>query len=815
MQTFIKRIFFLGAFVVAFIGHAQDINDLRSVDVDDLTDRQVQAFIDRAENSGLTMQQLELLAQQRGMSSLQISKLRSRIAKLQSGASNDTGLKGNDSRLREDYADQEKTSFFDDLVQMDSLKRGGLPIFGSEIFESSFTFEPSPNAATPKNYVLGPGDEVIIDIYGASEITYQQEITPDGNILISGVGPISLSGLKVEEAKNRIFNRLSTIYSGLKGRNPNTFLQFSVGSIRTIKVNVVGNVKRPGTYALSSFSSAFNALYAAGGPNKDGSMRNIEVVRNNEKIATLDIYKYFYFGQSSGNPQLRDEDILVVRPYQNRVKFAGSVKQPAIYELLDDESIEDLLNVSGGFKPEGKKDYLNIFRMSDGRKTVKTVKKEAYDNSSLAGGDSIYVSSIPSYYTGRVKVEGAINYPGYYELSKDMTLSELLGVVELSRDAFKERGNIIRLNNDLSFSNVTFNINEVFAGKVDYDLKEDDLIRIASIFDVEEQKDVTILGEVKNGGKYPFVEGMTVEDLITISGGLLSSANTTSVEVARRVSKDSKEFRTAFLFNFSISEKLETDTTASTFVLEPFDVVTIKATALFRTQKTVKIEGEVMKPGVYALETEEDKITDLIARAGGLTTYAYPKGASLIRDLSIDDDVTTETSVGNAYKRQQLEGLIKRDSLDEIGERYVDREGVGIELDKALDNPKSKHNIILQDGDVISVPKQLQTVRVRGEVLFPTRVKYDKATNFKDYISLSGGFSDKAKKSKSYVVYPNGRARRTKSFLWIKLYPAIEPGSDIFIPQQEVKQKLSVQEVLGITSSLATIALIIDRLTAN
>ncbi|WP_425390047.1 SLBB domain-containing protein [Ekhidna sp.] len=813
MQTFIKRIFLLLAIVVASISNAQDINDLSSVNVDDLSDKQVQAFVDRAESSGLTMQQLELLAQQRGMSSMQISKLRSRIAKLQSAGGGDAGLTGSDSRLRDDYSNQEKVGFFDDLIETDSLKKKGLKIFGSEIFESSFTFEPSPNAATPKNYVLGPGDEVIIDVYGASEITYQQVISPDGNILVSGVGPISLSGLSVEEAKNRTFNRLSTIYSGLKGRNPNTYLQFSIGNIRTIKVNVVGNVKRPGTYSLSSFSSAFNALYAAGGPNEDGSMRNIEVIRNNEKIATLDIYKYFYFGESGGNPQLRDEDIIVVRPYQNRVKFAGSVKQPAIYEFMDGESVDDLLKVSGGFTPEGKKDYLNIFRLGNGRKTVKTVIKNEFDSSSLVGGDSIYVAPIPSYYSGRIKVEGAVHYPGYYELTENLTLSEILKVVEVSRNAFKERGNIIRLNNDLSFSNVTFNVSNVLEGKEDHELLEDDLIRVASIFDVEERKNVTILGEVKNGGKYPFVEGMTVEDLVTISGGLLSSANTSSVEVARRVSKDSKEFRTAFLFDFSIAENLETDTSASTFVLEPFDVVTIKATALFRTQKTVKIEGEVMKPGVYALETEEDKITDLIARAGGLTTYAYPKGASLIRDLSINDDVTTETSIGNTYRRQQLEGLIKRDSLDEIGEEYVDREGVGIELDKALSDPDSKHNIILQDGDVISLPKQLQTVRVRGEVLYPTRVKYDKSTNFKNYISLSGGFSDKAKKSKAYVVYPNGRARRTKSFLWIKLYPNIEPGSDIFVPQQEVKQKLSVQEVLGITSSLATIALIIDRLT--
>ena len=799
--------------ITAFVANSQNINDLRSVDVDALSDKQVQAFVNRAESSGLTMEQLELLAKQRGMSSLEISKLRSRIAKIQSGLSSESGVIGSDSRLREDYSNQEPLTFFEDLIVPDSLQNNVLPIFGSEIFESAFTFEPSPNVATPKNYVLGAGDEIIIDVYGASEITYQQIISPDGTILISGVGPISLSGLSVEEAKTRIFNRLSTIYSGLKGSNPNTYLQFSVGNIRTIKVNVVGNVKRPGTYALSSFSSAFNALYAAGGPNENGSMRLIDIIRDNEKIATLDIYKYFYFGESDGNPQLRDEDIVVVRSYQNRVKFAGSVKQPAIYEFLDSESIAELLNVSGGFRPEGQKDRINIFRLEDGRKWVKTINYENFETASLNAGDSIYVSTIPSSYSDRVKVEGAVHYPGYYELTDRLTLKKILMNAVVGRDAFRERGNIIRINDDLTFSNITFNLNEVLNGKVDYELQEEDVVRIASIFDIEEQKKVTILGEVKSTGSYPFIKGMTVEDLITISGGLRSSANTTSVEVARRVSKDSKKFRTAFLFDFSISENLKTDTSASTFELQPFDVVTIKATALFRTQKTIKIEGEVMRPGIYSLETEEDKITDLIKRAGGMTSYAYPKGASLIRDLSVDKDVTTETSEGSIYRRQQLAGLIKRDSLDEISSTFVDKEGIGIELEKAITDPSSKHNIILQDGDVISIPKQLQTVRVRGEVLYPTSVKYDKNSTFKEYISLSGGFSDQAKKVKSYVVYPNGRAKKTRTFLWLKLYPPIEPGSDIFVPQQEAKQSMSVQEVLGITSSLATIALIIDRLT--
>lgn len=794
--------------------NSQSFENLSNVDVDDLTDKQVESFVQKAESSGLTFPQLELLAKQRGMSSLQIKKLKNRISNLQGIKQDKDGIASSNSRLREDYSRQDRSFSFDVIVQADSIEKDELAIFGAEIFESSLVFEPSENAATPNNYVLGVGDELIIDIYGASETTYRQLISPEGKLLISGVGPISLAGLTIAQAKIRILDRLSTIYSGLKGRNPNTFLQLSLGNISTIKVNVVGNVKRPGTYSISSFSSAFNALYAAGGPSQKGSMRNIEIIRDQQKIATLDIYKYFYFGESDQNPQLRDEDILVVKSYQNRVKLTGRVKQPAIYELIQGETIRDLMHVSGGILPNGNGENLNIFRVEGGRKTIKSIDSgDGYEKAVLLAGDSINVSPIPSYFSNYVRVEGAVQYPGYYELSELSTLSNLLKRVKVDRNAFRLRGNIIRLNNDLSLSNVTFNIDKVASGNEDIALKEGDLVRVASIFEVEEQENVKILGEVKREGTYPYIDGMTVEDLVTISGGLLSSANTTSVEVARRVSKDSKEFRTAFLFDFSIAENLEVDTTASNFELKPFDVVTIKASALFRVQKTVRIEGEVMKPGLYVLETEEDKITDLIDRAGGLTTYAYPKGASLIRNLAVKANVTTETSFGDRYRKAQLESFIERDSLDEIGELLSDMEGLGIELDKALDNPESEYNVILQGDDVISIPKQLQTVRVRGEVLYPTRVQFEQSTSFREYISLSGGFSDRAKKSKAYVVYPNGRARKTKTFLWMKFYPNVEPGSDIFVPQQEIKQKMSVQEILGITSSLATIALIINQLS--
>lgn len=817
MRSLVSQVLILFFLSLSIVSTGQDINDLSSVDIDDLSDAQIESYLARAQESGLTIQQLELIARQRGMTSTQLSKLRQRIAEVQSGVTDQEGIIANDDRLREEFEEPERVSFFDDFIVLDSLADEGLSIFGSSIFESALTFQSPSNVSTPKNYVLGPGDEVIIDIYGASEITYREVISPDGKILVSGVGPISLGGISVEAAKQRAHNRLSSIYSGLRGSRPNTFMELSVGNIRTILVNVVGNVKRPGTYSMSSFSSAFNALFEAGGPSENGTMREIAIMRGGHKVATLDVYKYFFEGDLSGNPQLQDGDAIVVKTYVNRVIYAGEVKQPAIYEFLDGETFDDLWRISGGSASRGYDESITIFRNKE-RNSLLTFDDSEYSSTELLDGDSINIPPLPQTYSNRIRIEGAVEQPGFYELKEGMTISQLFQLVSLSDDAYLKRGNVISLNSDLTLSNTSFDITAVLEGDEDHELRNGDLIKIPSILEIVERKTVTILGEVNNEGEYPFVEGMTVEDLLATSGGLKLSANTNAVEVARRVSKDAKEFQTATIFNYSIREDLGFDE-ASSFELEPFDLVTIKASALFRTQKTVKIEGEVLKPGYYALESEEDRLTDLLQRAGGLTTYAYPEGASLIRDLDPhageekDENLeTTSTDEGQFYRRQQLEGLIERDSLDELNSEITRKESVGIQFEKALENPSSRFNLILRDGDVLSIPKQLQTVRVRGQVLYPTRVSYDKSSKFKNYVSLAGGFSDDARIKRSYIVYANGRAERTKQFLFFRSYPKVEPGADIFIPERPERRRMTPAEILGITSGLATLSFAIFQI---
>lgn len=855
-------------------GYAQDPNslsasDLNSVNIDELTDEQVQRFLDRAEKSGLTLDQLELVAKQRGMSSSQLSKLRARIRQLQLGGSGeDATIPSSSDRLRgSDEDESDEYSFFSYLSEPDSVQTDELQIFGMDIFRSvEMNFEPSINLATPDNYIVGAGDEIIIDVYGASEITYQEFVSPDGTILISGVGPVSLSGLSIKEAKNRLFNRLSSIYTGLKGRYPNTYIQVSLGQVRSIKVNVVGNVVQPGTFEISSFATAFNALYFAGGPSENGSMRQIEVHRNGEMIAVLDVYKFLFEGDDTQNPQLLDQDVLIIKPYLNRVKLAGNVKQAAIYELREEETVEYLFNFSGGFNNSAFKDFITIDRYGENEKEVATVRRSDFASEKVMDGDSIYVTKVEDTYSNRVKLDGAVNRPGYYQLTPNLTLSELIKQASgLREDAYLERGNVIRLSETLKLKNISFDVSEVINGDQDIVLSPDDLVRISSIFDLNENKIISIQGQVRNPGEFPFIDSMTVEDLVTISGGLKEDASTTTVEVARRLSTDEDLSKSSQLFTFEINGDLAIDDKASNFLLQPFDLVLIKSTPFVRQHKVVRIEGEVNFPGFYALETNEDKISDLIRRAGGLTKYGYSEGASLIRrteyfrteyekeevqalvdakrleleekligeevaiaenynliesqleeyEKKLNEILKTDESSSELeariFRAKELVKLLERDSVS--GAENVARQAIGIELDKILKNPQSNYDLILRDGDLISIPKQFETVRVQGEVLYPNLVRFQSGNSFKRYISASGGFSSKAKVGKSYVVYANGSAQRTKKFLFFKIYPPIKPGADIIVPQKEEKEKIDAREIIALTSAVGTMLLVIDRLS--
>ncbi len=847
--------------VNAQTSQAPSIDNLSQVRVDDLTDDQVLEFIKRVEESGLSQQQLEILAKQRGMSSSEIAKLRTRILNLKTRGSNDTESRDPNelNRLREDPLDdmeQDQFAFFEQLVLPDSLEDDELEIFGLSIFRNSnINFQPSVNIPTPKDYTLGPGDEVIIDIYGASEQSYQEIISPDGNILIPNLGPLYLSGLSIEMAKDKIVARLSNIYAGLKsygGNPPNTFAQISLGQLRSIKVIVVGEVVQPGTYTTSSLSGIFNALYYAGGPTETGSLRKVDVLREGKVLKSVDLYEGLIDGKINQQFKLQDEDVILIRPYLNRVVLDGEVKRPAIYELKPGETLGDVLRFAGGFSERAYKEVINISRKGAQRRSISTVKQEDFSTAQMQNGDEIMIEPIRNFFLNRTIIEGAVNRPGEYEITEGLTLKSLISVAGgLREDAFKGRAIIIRQNEDFTLTSLSVHLGDLMEGAIDDPLlRAEDFVKVSSIFDLSETRIVSIEGEVNKPGQYSYVDNLTVEDLVTLAGGLKASASNSSIEVARRIIDNGDISVISQVTSIPIRKDLELGDGASVFRLAPFDLVLVRQSAGYKEQVIVEIEGEVMNTGKYALEKRIERISDVVLRAGGLTPYAYEDGATLIRrtefykspeekrdearqllqakrdakseGLDINDlGITTstnsesgETDAASQLKREAFEILQDQDTLLR-NVRVKERESIGIDLKNILNNPGSKYDLILQEGDIISIPKQLETVRLQGELLYPSTVRYDDIYSFKDFVSLSGGFTDEAKRGKAYVVYANGSVSRTKSFLGINSYPDIEPGAEIFIPKKPEKRKLSPTEIVAIASGLGTIALIINNLTTN
>lgn len=820
-KHFFRSLFLLlAAFSAIYSAEAQDapsIQNLQNINVDDLSDDQIKRFIQQVESSGYTEQQLELLARARGMSETQIQKLRTRITQIQTGTTGTTQSEGV-TRLRESpsFKTDKETTFdpFADIIPADTLMKGiELEIFGMSFFENEdLTFEPSLNIATPKDYQIGPGDQIIIDVWGASEQTYQLDVSPEGNIRIPSLGPIYLNGLTVVQADTRIKSRLKAIYSTLGN---NTFAQISLGQIRTISVNVIGEVKRPGTYSMSSFGTAFNALYYAGGPGETGSLRDIQIFRGGKKINTLDAYNFLIYGEGQ-NIMLQDNDVVLVRPYQNRVGIAGEVKRPAYYELMKGESLERAIDFAGGFSPDAYRSSISLRRNLANSKAVQTVKADFFGDFLIQGGDFIEVGKITNQFTNRVRVEGAVNHTGEFELKEGMMLSDLLDLAEGFRgDAFMGRGLIIRQNKDFTLSSTAFIPSELVSGNYDIELQNEDHIKIQSIFNLKESYSVTIQGEVQKPGNFPFVKGMTVENVIYLANGFKESAARSFVEVARRVKDENgSDDVSSKVYNFSIDKGLNISEEASDFELEPFDLIVVRKSPYYEEQVMIEIEGEVKFPGKYALEKKDERISDVLKRAGFLTRYAYPRGATLIRRTEYYVDEEDEGDEAARLRREELQELFERDTvIDDAKKAFKTQESIGIQLEEIIKNPGSRFDMILKEGDVISIPRELQTVRVRGEVLYPSTVRYDNTLSFTEVISQAGGFSDTAKRGKAYVIYANGSAQRTKNFLWFRDYPRVEPGAEIIIPEKPERRKLSPAEIISITSGLGTIALIINNLT--
>lgn len=800
----------LFGFISLGYADAQDIpSNLQSLNVDELSDAQIGKMIKQFEEGGYSEQQVEVLARARGASEVQITKLRQRISSYKSSRG-DSGSIDEIDRSRENSSEVT----LDPFSNLNTSKKGdrvdGMPIFGQSFFQNkNLTFQPSLNVPTPKDYQLGAGDEIIIDVWGASEQNYQLTISPEGSVVIPNIGPVYLNGLSMEKAEARIKSRLKSIYSTLGN---NTFAQVNLGKLRTISINVIGEVNRPGTYETSSFATAFNALYLAGGPSANGSFREIKIFRSGKLVANLDTYQFLVFGKGQ-NIKLQDQDLILVKPYISRILLAGELKRPAIYELKADESFTNLLEFAGGFSSEAYKKSVSIQRNLANGKTVRTISSDDFPNFFFQDGDKIDVGAIQNNFIDRIRVEGAVYHPGAFELEEGMKLSEAIAIADGFRDdVFLDRAIIIRQNPDLTLTSIAFSPKEVLNGNYDLELRSEDVIKIQSISDLKEDFSVTIQGEVQSVGTYVYTDGMSVEDLIYLSDGFKETAARSFVEVSRRiVSATGNESLKSELFNLPINENLTLSAESEQFELKPFDLVTIRKSPFYEKQRIVEIEGEVLYPGKYALSTSTERISDIIKRAGGFTVDAYPKGGSLIRRTEYADD-----SEASKVKRLRLEGLEKIDSTAVEGTFSINSsESIAIELDLIGKNPGSTKDLILESGDIISVPKELQTVRIRGEVYFPNNIIYENKLSFKEYVIRAGGKTSDSKINKGYVIYPNGGAKVVRNFLFFKTYPKIQPGSEIIVPRRPDRRKLSPQEIIGITSGIGTIALIINNLTTK
>ncbi|MFD1629029.1 SLBB domain-containing protein [Pseudopedobacter beijingensis] len=805
---------------------AQNINqqNFSNIRVDELSDEQIRQFIRQVESSGMSEAQLEQVATAKGMSSTEIQKLRQRVEKIKtqtggaatgSATNKQATLKSKDgSRSRSFEGEVDSLSKSDNKkteteaeIALASLRS---KIFGKELFaNSSTTFEPNLKLATPLNYVIGTGDEILLDIYGYSEVSHQLTVSPEGNINIPYAGVVPVSGLTVEAATSRIKSKLSSIYSGLN--NGTTKLSIAIGNIRSIKVILTGEVTKPGTYTLPSLATVFNALYSSGGPTENGSFRAIEVIRSGKKIATLDVYDFLLKGDLKNNVRLQDQDIIRIPTYLNRVEIVGEVKRPAIFELKNGESLQNLLDFAGGFTERAYQARIKVLKNTATERKISDVVADAFSTYKPHTGDKFFVNEILDRFENRVSVTGAVFRPGQYELTSGLTVKELIKKAEgLKEDAFKTRAYIVRLTplNDTEI--ISLNLETLLNGSgPDVLLKREDVLHISSIFDLREEYSVTIDGEVRNPGQFDYAENISLEDLIIQAGGFKESASPQRIEISRRViNTDSAAIsataKTAQVFQIDINKDLSD--IASRFILKPFDIVVVRGTPGYETQKQVRIEGEVLYPGIYSITRKDERISDLIQRAGGLTQLAYPKGASLKREGKMANQLDQEKE---ELKIQQFKKNSKDSTDVQLENKVIRNNFVGINLEEILRVSGKSNDLFLEEGDIISIPKELQTVKVSGEVLSPNTMLYVKSKGFKRYINNAGGFSQKALKSRAYIIYANGSVKSTRKFLFFNNYPVVTTGAEIFVPKAEEKRKMTTGETVGLISGLASLGAIV------
>ena len=806
-----------------------------AVNAQSMSDEQVMQFVVTEYNKGTSQSQIVTKLMQKGVDINQIRRVRQKYERQAKngglGIKDITGEEASDNRLRTNNAKDKKQSggqmqtqkelsldankkYTDDnpdfvgmhdelgVILPDSLldsmkEQGGRKVFGRDIFNNKeLTFEPNMNIATPQNYRLGPGDAVFVDIYGASQKSIQATVTPDGTIVLEGFGPVDVSGLTVAQANARLKATLGARYSSSK-------IRLTVGQTKTIMVNVMGEVMAPGTYTLSAFASVFHALYMAGGTNDIGTLRNIKVYRNNKLVTTVDIYDYILNGKLKGNVRLADNDVIVVGPYDCLVNVTGKVKRPMFYEMKKSESVGTVLKYAGGFTGDAYKKSVKVIRKAGSKYSIFNVGEFDVNTFKVEDEDSIAIDSVIPRYSNMVEIRGAVFRPGMYQVGGEITgvrslLEHADGVTE---DAFLQHAVMHRLKFDRTLEVIQVDVEGIMSGRVaDIPLKNEDVLYIPSKKDLQEKQTLTIHGEVLYPGKYAFAGNTTVEDLIIQAGGLTDAASVMKVDVSRRIADPhATEFTDtiARTYSFKLKDGFVIDGTPG-FMLMPYDEVYVRTSPGFSEQKNVFVQGEIMFSGTYTLSKKNQRLSELIKEAGGLTNTAYARGARLERRLTPEERARMETIL-RMVKSQSGSG----DTLDIRKLDIRDTYSVGIQLDKALEEPGSNYDVVLRQGDRIYIPEYTNTVKISGDVMYPNTVTYRQGKGVKYYVDKAGGWGNRAKKSRAYIVYMNG----TVAQVGRGVKP--EPGCEIVVPTKPEGRKMSTGEIVSIASGSASIAAMI------
>jgi protein involved in polysaccharide export with SLBB domain len=686
-------------------------------------------------------------------------------------------------------------------------------VFGREIFSNrNLSFAPDMNIPTPRNYILSAGDELFINVWGDSELNLKLKISPEGIVLIPNLGPVAISGLTVDRAEDRLRQELGRIMTTLSDGEPNTHVSVSLSQIRSIKVNIVGEVVAPGTYTLPSLATLFNALYVAGGVNDIGTLRSIKLYRNSKKVAELDVYDYLLNGQSTTNIRLEENDMVMVGPYEQLVVVQGKVKRNRIFELRKGETLQQVLDMAGGFTGDAYTKDVQIKRKSTQFYQIATINQDKFTAFQMQDGDSLLVDAVVPFYENRLTITGAVWRPGEYELTTEVhTIKQLVGqAAGLKGDEFTGRAQLTRLNLDFTTTMVAVDIISILNGTAgDIELQKEDQLHIPSLFDLREPYTIKVSGAVnKPDMVIPYKYNMTIEDAILLAGGLSESAAAVNVEVARRLKNPHMQENTSRIaetFSFSLNDNLAMKHGETIFTLEPYDEVYIRRSPGYKEQQVVVVDGEITFSGHYVLAEKNERLSSIVAKAGGITPDAYIKGANLKRKLS-EDDLQRIQSLLNIRDSQGSDSVI-------VNTTNIKDYAVGIDLEMALKYPGSEYDMVLQDGDKLHIPQYQSTVKISGSVNYPNSITYAKGMSVKNGLSNAGGYNDIARKY-PMVIYMNGKVATTKRILIVfKKYPKIEPGCEIVVPaKRDWENRMTLAERLSIATSTTSVAAMVTSI---